>query len=351
VLVAGGIDAAYAAQSTCWIFDPETDAWSAAPSLSASRTLHSITRLNDGTVLVAGGGAGVSTPPLQTAERFNPETGTAGEWSPAGTMVTARRGHSATLLRDGRVLVAGGWSVRSGQSSGTLRSAEIYNPADNTWTATINEMTDERSGHQAVLLPDSRVLVMGGTKDTGHGTYTGLAFCEIFNPATETWAPTGDMANPRWNHTASVLPDGTVLAAGGGGFLTLVADWVATPHGDWTAERYNPATGRWVKDADMANPRVWHQAVPLASGKVLVTGGGAPPYMNAGFQSTALYDPLAHSWSPATGMHTGRWAHLAIRLADGRVLVAGGVDRPGPNGAAYHATTTTEIFTPAQGLG
>ncbi|MFI7121769.1 Kelch repeat-containing protein [Amycolatopsis sp. NPDC049868] len=338
VLVTGGADSNWASVQACQIFDPETGNWTATAQPPTSRSIHSTTVLGDGTVLVAGGSTGpprFPAPGLATAERFDPDTG---NWSTTGSLKFARWNHSATLLEDGQVLVAGGQTERSPRNGTATASAELYHPGDGSWTS-IEPMTDPRAGHQAVALHDGRVLVIGGTAEIGSGVYTGLGFCELYDPSTGKWTPTGSLAGPRWNHTATVLADGTVLVTGGG-WSGMVGDWVFKKSGDWTAQRYDPAIGEWSMEENLSCARVWHQAVALKSGKVLVIGGGAAPSLGAGFPSTALYDPYERTWAPGPSLADGRWAHLAVGLGDSRVLVAGGIDTD-----QRDLVATSEIYT------
>ncbi|WP_063043906.1 Kelch repeat-containing protein [Nocardia pseudovaccinii] len=342
VLLVGGTDATFAPVPTCAVFDPVARVWTMTGSLAAPRHTHSTTLLADGTVLAVGGLA--SGPPgLATAERYNP---IAGSWSPAGEFAVGRAAHTATRLADGRVLVAGGYSLRQGTFASTAEAA-IYDPVGDTWTAT-KPMNEARDTHRAVLLRDGRVLVIGGASAVGAGSYTGLALCEIFDPHTGAWTPTGSMARPRWNNTATVLADGTVLVTGGG-WSGMVSGWVYNAHGDWTTERFDPATGRWTRDADLPNARLWHRAVPLHDGRVLVVGGGSAPALAVGYRSCALYDPRTRGWRRAAGLRTGRWAFAAVPLLDGRVLVTGGVDDLDQSKNIWNLTDTTELYTPPEG--
>lgn len=344
VLVSGGQDTNFAAVANCAVFEPSTGIWSTTGSLVTARSAHSTTLLADGTVLIVGGLTRTVRPSdMAPSERYDPVTGT---WSPASESSPARAAHSATRLADGRVLVAGGYTER-GQTFASAATAEIYDPIAHTWTST-TPMNDARDSHQAVLLRDGRVLVIGGTVSTGDGTYAGLALCEIFDPHSGTWTATGSMARPRWNNTATVLADGAVLVTGGG-WSGMVAGWVYNTHGDWTTERFDPATGIWTRDDDLSCVRVWHRAVPLHDGRVLIVGGGNGPAMRVGYRSCALYDPHTRSWRPAAGLHTGRWGFAAVALADGRVLVSGGVDDIDQSKNTWNLTNTTEIFTPPEG--
>src|SRR5262249_6464354 len=143
---------------------------------------------------------------LASVELYDPAAGT---WSPGPVLATARSGHSATVLADGRVLVAGGVGARGA----ALKAAELFDPARGQWSAT-GSMVDARVGHQAVRLADGRVLVTGGELRTG-GATRALAYCELFDPATGSWTPTGSLGTARKGHQATLLPDGRVLVTGG----------------------------------------------------------------------------------------------------------------------------------------
>lgn len=343
VLLAGGSDSRSASLADAAVFDPATGSWTPVAPLSVTRRLHTMTCLADGRVLAAGGAEGALRIPvvgLASAELFDPATG---RWTPTGSLREARSGHSATLLADGRVLVAGGEAVRSAQTNGTLRSAEVYDPKTGQWAAT-GAMTDARWGHDAVRLADGRVLAVGGILD---GNSTGLAFCELYDPASGTWTPTGSMARPRWAHQVTRLADGGVLVTGGLS-LTMVENWVLNPHSHATAERYDPATGEWSPAAAMPAARSFHRAVLLSSGRVLILGGTDSATLNAGYRSAALYDPATEAWTAAGGLVVGRWGFGATALADGRVLATAGVTRSNyaRPGSTQVLTTSTEIFTP-----
>jgi hypothetical protein len=199
------------------------------------------------------------------------------------------------LLGDGRVLVAGGGAYTP--------SAELYDPATNRWTPT-GSMSVDRYDFTATLLRDGRVLVVGGYSLSSVGRSTASA--ELYDPATGRWTPTGSLRTPRRNHTATLLPGGTVLVAGG-----FNADgWLRS------AEVYDPARGRWSRVAPMTTAREHASAVLLGTGRVLVAGGGNP----SALQSAELYDPVSGRWN-ATGSMNG-YGGTAALLQDGRVLVA-----------------------------
>ena len=169
-----------------------------------------------------------------------------GHFTATGRMEFARRRHTATRLANGRVLIAGG-----ANGTGTLATAELFNPATGTFTRTGN-MRIARAGHRATLLANGKVLVTGGTNSTGT-----LATAELFNPATGTFTRTGNMATPRVGHTATLLGNGKVLVAGGG---------------TAKAELFNPSTGVFTSTKPMIAARMGHIATLLKNGKVLLAG-------------------------------------------------------------------------------
>jgi hypothetical protein len=327
VLVAGGADAASASVKQSAVYDLEHDTWSAPALLGTARQLHALTLLPSGKVLITGGISGPSAPALATAELYDPEHNT---WTAAQhPMAAGRWGHSAVLLSNGLVLVAGGSAIRAGGTVMALRSAELFNPADETWTKAA-DMTDARSGHTAIVLQaGKKVLVCGGSAPVGTADDPALAFCELYDTdatGANAWTPTKNMHHPRSAHTATALSATTVLVAGGRapgagevGFDPFARD---------TAEVYdlNAAGGSWHDVAPMPAGRAFHRAVPLAAGKVLVIGGTDNVGNEAGYRSALKYESGA--WTAAAGLVEGRWGFAAAASVAG-VLVAGGVARTG----------------------
>lgn len=307
VLIAGGTAPVGAPTAATALFDPTGDSWAAGPSLGVARQRHTTTPLLDGRVLVAGG------TDTAAAEVFDPA---ARRWTPTPPMVAARDGHSATRLTDGRVLVAGG--------RGALTHAELYDPRTGTWAET-GPMTDARADHQAVLLADGRVLVVGGALPTGGDGAAPMAYCEVYDPTTREWTPTGTLHQPRAGHQAVVLLDHRVLVTGGD--PVLAPDGTLDPHSLATAELYDPKTGTWQVAPPMpGGGRSAHRSLTLRSGVVLVTGGTGAPERTAGYRSILAFDPVAGTWSTLGGLLTGRGSHAITELADDRVLVAAGAD-------------------------
>jgi hypothetical protein len=253
----------------------------------------------------------------------------AGSFGPTGSMGTARYAAVAAPLKDGRVLVAGGY-YDDGGGDHYLASAEIFNPATSSFSsAGISPMSSPRRGAVAAPLPDGRVLVAGGSYNDG--VDHALANAEVFNPATNAFTPVGDMGIARVRAAASPLPDGRVLVAGGNDGATRLS----------SAEVFNPATNAFTPVGDMETDRARAAAAPLPDGRVLIAGGtnGAP------LSSAAVFDPNTSSFSSAGlgAMSTARQAPAAAPLPDGRVLLSGGVFEEGIGG--YQATA--EVFNPA----
>jgi hypothetical protein len=184
-------------------------------------------------------------------------------------------------------------------------------------------MTDARTDHQAVLLNDDRVLVVGGVLPTGDGGAAPLAYCEVYDPTTREWTPTGTLHQPRAGHQAVALPDHRVLVTGGD--PVLAPDGTLDPHSLATAELYDPKTGTWQAGPPMpGGGRSGHRALTLRSGAVLVTGGTGAPERTADYRSVLAFDPVGGTWSVLGGLITGRGAHAMTELPDDRVLVAAG---------------------------
>jgi len=300
---------------------PPLGSWrlSAAP-LSVARTGHAATLLKDGKILVTGSvGSNPTATALNTAEIFDPTTNT---WKPTASMSTGRTAHTATLLDNGTVLVVGGYNNGDPKRDpvDALNTAELYDPAKNTWS-TVGSLPANRAFHTATLLKDGGVLVVGGASSSGGvGNNTALKTADLYNPVTKTWLPAGTMSVARIGHTATRLGDGTVLVTGG---LSGAGSTAAPVAG---AEIFNAAPKpTWTVTGALGTARTDHAAVLLQDGTVLVTGGRAGPGVTGTpLNTTELYSTATKTWSKGPTLSVARAAHTATLLNSGAVLVAGG---------------------------
>jgi N-acetylneuraminic acid mutarotase len=306
VLAAGGqlvCSANLTTVAATYLFNPSTNLWTPTGPLPTPVYDHTATVLADGSVLVAGGS---NFGPVATSQIFSPA---AGQWTVAGNMVVARAAHTASLLSSGQVLVAGG-STTLGENSfnGSTSAAELFNPSTSSWKATA-PMAASRVGHTATVLGNGQVLVAGGESDDPIlGNSTPLASAELYDPTSGTWSPAASMNEIHDGATAALLPSGSVLVAGGGSA---------------SAELYNPTTNSWSYAAPMSTSRTGAAAVVLANGTPLVVGGYTD--QNGDLTTSAeAYDPATNTWSPAGNLVVPENGFALGVLQDGRVLVYGG---------------------------
>jgi hypothetical protein len=269
------------------LFDPKTGRFSPTGSMASPREGHTATLLEDGRVLITGG-ADFQARSVAAGELYDPRTG---KFIPTGSMTTARAFHTATLLVDGRVLVAGG-SPGAWGTTAHLASAEIYDPRAGTFTPT-GPMTAGREFNTATLLADGRVLLAGGSsgsqEDVASAAIEDVSSAEIYDPNTGTFTLTGQMNDGREYHTATLLSDGRVLVVGGGSdyanrlFLA-------------SAEIFDPNTGTFSATGPLATARTYQATSLLDDGRVLVTGGYGPV---APLASAEIYDAVTGEFGPA----------------------------------------------------
>jgi large repetitive protein len=325
ILVAGGGPASAA------LYSPATRTFTATGRMPVAVAYATATLLPGGKVLVAGGRRGGHQ--VASAELYNPASGT---WSVTGSMKAPRSGQTATLLPDGQVLVTGGGcngglAVCSPDTSlSTLASAELYNPATGTWRFTGGTDTG-REYQTATLLPGGEVLVAGGLSSCDEGVCTDARSAELYHPSTGRFTATGSMHTVREQHTATLLRDGDVLVAGG-----LSRPGYGPGGGTSTdAELYHPATGTWSRAAPMAAPHAGQTATLLRNGWVLMAGGQT--------RVAEIYEPQRAIWVTAGSMTTVRSHQTATLLPTGHVLVTGG---DGPDNVPQ---STAEEFLAGRG--
>jgi hypothetical protein len=348
--------------------------FAATGAMTAARSWHTATLLNNGQVLIAGGAAGFASP-TASAELYDP---TRGIFLPTGSMITARSFHTAVSLPDGRVLIVGGYSGNGDNLIRMLNTAEIYDPSTGTFSATGN-MIHGHECAEAQTLNTGKILISGGgvaaddhvpdaelydpasgsfadpgayaTGPSGFNSCQGAASvllpdgrvllvweedaAEIYDPATGSFSATGKPAALSYADglpTATLLMNGKVLVAGGaddGGYHT-------------TSELFDASTGIFSPGGSMVTGHVYHSATLLPSGAVLVAGGYR--FGGAAIASTELYDPVSGTFGVGGVMITSRCCHTATLLNDGRVLIAGGDVLDSYPG---FATSMAELYTPA----
>ncbi|MDO8506482.1 MAG: kelch repeat-containing protein [Candidatus Limnocylindria bacterium] len=285
------------------IFDPLANASIEAGDLHVGRMWHTVTRLRDDRVLVAGGveraGEGYDT--LGIADIFDPRTRS---WIAAAPMRHGRSDHAATLLRDGRVLVAGGH-----YGPLPIANVEIYDPATNGWTS-VAPLPKTRWSFSMTTLRDGRVLAAGGFEQPGLQTDTSL----LYDPARDTWEPGPTLLAERANHTTLTLRTGDLLLIGG------------QREGSNTAERYDNRLGRFVPAGTLADPRMFAQAAERPDGSVVLVGGILRPESGDGFVPNALaevWDPKTNEWTRMADAPTAR-AGGNVAIVNGAVCLFGG---------------------------
>src|SRR5215831_736823 len=325
LLAAGSTDAVFL--NSAELFDPTNNSFTLTGSLSVARKSQAATLLQDNnSVLITGGKSDIGD--LTSAEIYNSSTGL---FSVTGSMNNGRSLHTATLLpSNGTVLVAGG---RHGPNP--LNTAEIFNPVTQSFAFT-GQLNVQRKRHAANLLLDGTVLVEGGASlSNGQPVNAGTPTAEIYNPSTGTWAihPPQDMSTGRTEHTATLLPDGTVMVCGGVSSLL-------------PSDLYNSASQSFSTVGGLLHQRQRHVSLLLTNSvwgslqnKVLAIGGaftGSPVYggIQQALNTVELYDPSTAQFSLFGTMTEPRQNHTATLLNDGRILIAGGVSSPSVSGTA-----------------
>lgn len=309
VLIAGGYDASASSLNSAELYDPITGLFEATGSMASERVAAEAVRLRGGSILIVGG-QDTNGAAIASVELYDPITGL---FSPTGPLQTARLNPTVTRLKDGRVLVAGGYGGASGDVP--LATAEIYDPESGRFKET-DAMSTARRNATSSRLRDGSILVAGG--------YNGEAVNapEIFNPRTERFTRADEMSSARRYPTATLLPGGEVWLAGG--FATAKGNPLNSSErfqsSGWS---WLKGAGRFVTSGNMATARGRHTATRLGQKSVLIAGGldGVKPLASA-----ELYDIASQTFSTTSSMQTPRYRHTATPLPNGMVLIAGGAD-------------------------
>ena len=304
LLVGGSLPAAE-------IYEPATREFTITGPLLRDMVSPAAVTLGDGRVLVVGVGNGDDRIATQ-AELYDPALG---EFQAANPPID-RGGAAVALLADGRVLIAGGGDVHS-SSDECLRSADVFDPASGKFTKT-GSMAVARSDASATLLSDGRVLIAGGGScgDPQSGTADTYAAAEVYDPVAGKFSRVADMTVEREWHTATALRDGRVLITGG--FSYVSGSYLSS------AEIFDPVTGTFAATAPMSIDRGEHVGALLPNGKVLVAGGLSNDNLLVGLASAELFDPHTGQFTATGSMHFPRTAFSATLLSSGEVLMAGG---------------------------
>lgn len=329
VAIFGGQTGAALATSTVEIYDPLTNSFTAAAgSMNTARANLTATLLENEDVLLAGG-SGTSGGVLNSLELFNAPGPTFTSLS--ATLSQRREFAGASLLPNGQVLISGG---DSGVESSPLASADIFNPSGNTITGPIS-MVRGHEFHSSTVLPDGTVLIAGGS-DAFFAT-SAAAQSEVFTPGTNTFASTGSLQTPRYNHVSSLLANGNMLAIGG------FQPQGVGPIG--SVEVYNSpapsfAPGAFSQVGPMVAARSFYAASALQNGKVLLTGG-FDAFQSNFLASSELFDPITNRFTISGDMTQVRSGQTATVLPNGNVLIAGG--------DTSVSTGTAELYDPVTG--
>jgi Bacterial Ig-like domain (group 3)/Galactose oxidase, central domain/Bacterial Ig-like domain (group 2) len=329
VLIVGGQDVNNNILASAELYDPSTGTFTTtANSLAAPRRDHTATLLPNGTVLIAGGlqytaNGGIS---LHSAEIYDPSAGT---FTFGGVMRQDHYSHTATLLNTGMVLIEGGNHLLTAGGGG-LSGNELYDPATKTFAFTGN-LNSPRSFPSTTLLGDGTLLAIGGNGTSGYS----LPSSEIFNPGTGTYSVGGSLTTARWGHSATLLASGKVLVVAGEESCPTTCPPVLG-----SSEIYDPAAKTFVNGPNVTSPRFFQTATRLNNGSVLIVGGGGAS--GSAIATAELFDATSMSFLGAGAMASARGGFTATLLNDGTVLIVGG------QGTTYPIVGRAEIYSPTR---
>lgn len=344
-LVAGGARGQLLAQvatDTTEIYTAMNDTFWFGPQMNAPRSMHTMTQLQDGRYLFAGG-VDDQNNPQASCEIFDPTTST---FTLVAAMNSPRMGHTANLLSDGRVFVSGGLdalTVTPTQLSAirdAVDSTEIYDPVANTWT-TATPMTVPRAAHVALQRADGKIMLCGGISWNPNiilgWVPTVRSSCDLYDPATNTMSSGPSMAQSRALVNAVELGPDQWLVAGGMNGLSIIPFNPGNPTA--TAEIYDGAANTWTSVGSMGTARANHSGWALGDGTFILAGGGSGDILSpTPLNTTEIFDPATNSFTPGPMMSSGRAGATIFRAPHGQMHLLGGA------ATNTSITTTTEFF-------
>ncbi len=330
----GGADANGFPLTTCEIYNPATTSWTLAAPLAVGVERHTVTQLADGRLVVIGGNTSMDYDESQPTGAIEIYDYTTNTWSNGGTLSIARQNHSSTLLLDGNILVAGGYT-----GGDVTSSVEIYDPSTQTCRS-VAPLILARHDHSAILLNDGRVLVVGGRDGGSSSNY--FNECEIYDPTSDTWTVIGNMIQARIKGSLATFSDGTVLASGGRNTPNTSAPGSEVLTGTFSL---------WNATSPMLVPMTWNGSALLPQDRFLVTGGLVDADWTNSFTGDMTptcewYDKPNERWFFAPQLNLQRsyhgqcYMHQTVNdtLPQDMVLVAAGIT------GDYTFTQTAEIL-------
>ncbi|MEJ5352701.1 MAG: kelch repeat-containing protein [Melioribacteraceae bacterium] len=290
------------------IYDFNTGKWRYTNPMNVPRSLHKLLLLKTGKVMAIGGYK------ERSCELFDPITET---WTMTDSIPTLRAtGYTVTELNDGRVLIAGGFRLTDDYKEMVyLSNCEIYDPDIRKWK-TVASLNNGKYNHSAILLKDGKVMISGGTTKTE----SAISECELFDPANNIWSLTAPLNEPRSNPSSILLPDGNVFVSGGGDFVTV--DNITYYDYKKTAEIFSVKNNTWISTNSMKYGRWGHDIYFLKSKNYLLIIGG-----NSSYETWETYDPInllpiEAGLLPINNTYTNN----SVQLNDDRIALIGGLE-------------------------
>jgi N-acetylneuraminic acid mutarotase len=306
------------------IGDPLKSVWTKTTNLRTPREAPGVVGLHDGRALVTGGETGENEGNVSYSSTyvFDPADHS---WTRSGLLNSARSNSTAVRLADGRVLVAGGRYIDKAHSVRILDSSELWDPESGTWSRT-GALAHRRIGASAVVLDDGRVLIVGGVASSETAPFE-QASAEVYDPQAGRWRTAGSLMTARSGYALVALPDGGALVAGG-------FDGSLGSGRLQTVERFDPRSDTWSEVESLSSPVAGATGVRLADGRVLLAGGSAREpeltdgatgaYISGLTDEAELFDPETGKWTSTVRLPSPRAGASAVVLADGSVVLAGG---------------------------